>query len=114
MKKAKNVQVGMIVEVPTYQFAPNRRGWNGYLFDPGKVTKLFISTKGNPCATVEVHRETGHVYEKNYLLEHCFDYSFDIVRAKRIIDELTKEQFENATGTKWIKFLADEGIVTLK
>ena len=114
MKKAKNVKVGMIVQVPTNQFAPNRNGWNGYMFDGGKVTKLFTSTQGMPCATVEVHRNNGMVYEKNYLLQSCFDYSSNIIRAQKFIDDYTSEQFENATGTTWIKFLADEGIVTLK
>lgn len=114
MKKARNIKVGMIVEVPTHQFAPNRNGWNGWMFDGGKVIKLFTSTKGVPCATVEVHRNNGMVYNQNYILANCFDYSDNIKRAKSFIEKYTAEQFERATGTTWIKFLADEGIVTLK
>ena len=52
MKKCKNVQIGDVVRFPYHQFAPYRRGWNGWLFKPGIVTRLYTSTQGKLCAEI--------------------------------------------------------------
>ena len=43
MKKAKKIEVGTLVKVPIYEFAPFRTGWNGWIFRVGVVEKLYIS-----------------------------------------------------------------------
>lgn len=45
MKQAKILKVGMVVSVPTRQFAPLRQGWNGWLFNAGIVIRFGISKK---------------------------------------------------------------------
>lgn len=39
------VKVGDLVEVPRTQFAPMRRGWNGWLFSEAVVIQKGISAK---------------------------------------------------------------------
>lgn len=52
MKQAKNLKVGEVIQFPRTQFAPLRKGWNGWLFSVGIVEKLYVSKKGIPAATV--------------------------------------------------------------
>lgn len=59
MKIAKNVKIGQPVEVPTYCFAPLRRGWNGWMFTKGIVKAFGTSKKtGNPLVKVEFPART--------------------------------------------------------
>lgn len=82
MRKARNVKVGSVVEIPFYQFAPNRRGWNGWIFRLGIVEKIFIGAKtGRMCAKVKYIPHNPGRYEmfpvtyatKVVFLDNCFD-----------------------------------------
>lgn len=82
MKIAKNLKVGDLVEIPIYEFAPLRSGWNGWIFRVGVVEKLYISKSGKKCATVRYCSRCAGRYEllpakevtKNVLCAHCFKY----------------------------------------
>lgn len=52
MKRMKNVKVGDVVQFPEYQFAPFRKGWNGWIFRVAIVNKLYISKSGVECANI--------------------------------------------------------------
>ena len=41
------VKAGDLVQVPRYQFAPMRRGWNGWLFSEAIVLRKGIGRKSN-------------------------------------------------------------------
>ena len=48
------VKAGDLVEVPRTQFAPQRYGWNGWLFSEAIVIRKGIGRKSNkPVITVE-------------------------------------------------------------
>ena len=116
MKKAKGV-IGEVVQVPVYEFAPCRRGWNGWLFSTGIIRDVYTSKTGRKCYQVEYvnrHSKDGSSITKGFVSENVFDASLDIAHAKQIIDEYTREQFDNATGVNWILFLSNNGIVNLK
>lgn len=82
MKIAKNLKVGDLVEIPIYEFAPLRSGWNGWIFRVGVVEKLYISKSGKKCATVRYCNRCAGRYEllpakevtMNVLCAHCFKY----------------------------------------
>ena len=63
MKIAKNLKVGDLVEIPIYEFAPLRSGWNGWIFRVGVVEKLYISKSGKKCATVRYCSRCAGRYE---------------------------------------------------
>lgn len=116
MKKALG-NIGEVVQVPVCQFAPHRRGWNGWIFSTGIIRKSYISTTGRRCYSVEFvnrHKKDGSSLTEGFVAEHVFDGSLDIHTAQRLINSQTKEQFENAVGTNWILFLSNNGVVELK
>lgn len=54
MRKAKDLSIGAVVQVPTYEFAPFRSGWNGWLFSAGIIKAHGKSKKtGLPIVKVE-------------------------------------------------------------
>lgn len=83
MRKVKSPKVGMLVQVPVYQFAPMRRGWNGWIFRVGVIDKLFISSKtGRRCAAVRYCSGRAGRYQllpckehtKNFYIEYVFEW----------------------------------------
>lgn len=116
MKKAID-KVGAVVQVPVYEFAPYRRGWNGWLFSYGIIRKIYTSTTGRKCYMVEhVNRlkKDGSSVTKGYVAEKVFDGSDHVKSTQRFVDELTKEQFENAVGINDALFFAANGLINLK
>lgn len=127
MRKVKyeKINPGDLVEVPRTQFAPNRRGWNGWLFSNAIVLSKGAGKKtGKPCITVEMmvpgksKREYGTL-KKTFFAEHVF-YTNSLEYAKQFLEEdgiKTRKEFdefiarEDVTGCDWIKFLADKGFI---
>lgn len=75
MKRAKNVKVGHLVEVPVYEFAPMRTGWNGWIFRVGVVEKLYVSKANYSCAKVRFYFN-GKEQTKGFIAEHVFEYKY--------------------------------------
>lgn len=122
MKNAENISVGSIVSIPIRCFAPNRRGWNGWLFTLGIVEKIYKGPKsGKMCATVKYCSRRGGRYELlpvtyatiNVYLDNCFDPTLDISCAKQNMPEF-EEVEKNGEQVCWsneIAFLVDQGII---
>lgn len=77
MKKARNVKVGSIVEVPFKEFAPYRSGWNGWLFRQGIVREIVNSQKYGRCYKVEFpsyynHTNCKRTITKVFIADHVF------------------------------------------
>ena len=102
MNHAKNLKVGRLVQVPDYCFAPNRRGWNGWLFRAGIIRAIGKSKRDgatiyqvercvqgygnprykNPKATVTAWFRKDAIFEKDffhaeYLTAHPRSYWSD-------------------------------------
>ena len=92
MKVAKNVKIGDVIQFPRHQFAPLRRGWNGWLFSAGIVEKLYISKSGQKCATVRYcvrragryqllpNEEATINLKREYLFEYNFEFHANLIR----------------------------------
>lgn len=120
MKIAKNLKVGDLVEIPIYEFAPLRSGWNGWIFRVGVVEKLYISKSGKKCATVRYCSRCAGRYEllpakevtKNVLCAHCFKYE-RLELATRNYREF-REAEKNGEEICWsedIAFLVQNGFI---
>ena len=115
MKKA-NIRVGEIVKVPTYQFAPYRSGWNGWLFEVGRILRVYTGQTGKTCVEVEVCNPRGahkfDIYAKRYVASNVFDGSDSVATAQRFYDECKADgTWENSTGAAWIEYLISIGAV---
>ena len=92
MKVAKNVKIGDVIQFPRTQFAPLRKGWNGWLFSAGIVEKLYISKSGQKCATVRYcvrragryqllpNEETTINLKREYLFEYNLEFEANRIR----------------------------------
>lgn len=121
----EKLKSGDLVEVPRYQFAPMRHGWNGWLFSNAVVIKKGIGTKSGKnivivemCTPGKKRNEYGTL-EKSFFAERVFKTDA-IETAKSYLRQdgvLTKEEFEkftareDVTGCDWIKFLVDRGYI---
>lgn len=118
------VKIGDLVEVPRHQFAPNRKGWNGWLFSEAIVIEKRISQKNNrPVIKVEMRTPKGKndygTVEKTFYADCVFmTNKADI--AKQFMKEdgvSNKEEFykyierEDVTGCDWIRFLVEKGFL---
>lgn len=126
MKKVnfEKLQAGELVQVPRTQFAPQRYGWNGWLFSEAVVIRKARSKKNNkPMVVVEMRTpKSGNNYgtiEKAFRAEYVFQTSA-VETAKRFLardNVTTKEAFfqfierDDVTGCDWIKFLVDKGFL---
>lgn len=120
----EKMQAGDLVEVPRTQFAPMRRGWNGWLFSDAIVIRKARGKKSNkPMVVVEMRtpksRNDYGTIEKAFYAE-CVFQTNSIKNAKQILEEYgvtTKEEFykfiqqDDVTGCDWIKFLVDKGFL---
>lgn len=94
MRKAKKIRVGSVIQFPHYQFAPMRRGWNGWIFRAGIVEKIYTSKSGRKCAVVRYCTRIAARYQmlpnveatKSICLEHMFEY--DIKHAQKEYERL--------------------------
>ena len=71
MKAVKNPFVGQLVQIPAFEFAPMRSGWNGWIFRVGVIEKLYISKSGRKCAKVRYCTKRAGRYQ----LLPCAEYS---------------------------------------
>lgn len=115
MKKAK-IREGEIVKVPTTQFAPYRSGWAGWLFEVGRILRVYTGQTGKTCVEVEVCNPQGAhkfgTYVKRYVATSVFDGRDDVAYAQSRYDEIKAEgKWENAVGAAWIEYLISIGAV---
>jgi len=115
---------GDLVQVPTYQFAPMRRGWNGWLFSKAVVIRKGIGKKsGKPVVILEVMRDAPHnkytTSQQSFFADCVFEADC-IDNAKHFLEQYnikSKEQYDewiagdNVTGAHWITFLIDKGFI---
>jgi hypothetical protein len=98
-KIARKVKVGDVIQFPRTQFAPLRRGWNGWLFSAGIIEKLYISKSGQKCARVRYCTRRAGRYQLlpntettiNLKREHLFEYDLEW-NAKQIREFLEAEK----------------------
>lgn len=126
MRKAK-LKVGEIVQVPVYEFAPFRSGWNGWLFQSGIITRVFKGAKtGRMCAEVEypsrsyaqrlrnMRGEDAGLGERKVLKKAFYAdavFQFDIAHCKREKEEHPREKYFNGCYDADTEFLIDKGII---
>lgn len=120
----EKLKVGELVEVPRYQFAPMRHGWNGWLFSEAVVIRKGIGKKsGKKVVVVEMRvpksRNNYGTIEKTFYPE-CVFKTKNAEIAKRILekDGITNKgefykfiEMEDVTGCDWIRFLIDKGFI---
>ena len=83
MKKVVNPYVGQLVQIPAYEFAPMRTGWNGWMFRVGVIEKLYISKSGRKCAKVRYCTKVAGRYQllpcteysKGFVIENVFQWN---------------------------------------
>lgn len=120
----EKVKAGDLVEVPRTQFAPMRRGWNGWLFSEAVVIQKGISQK-NKRKVIKVEMRTPKsrndygTMEKTFYTE-CVFQTKSIETARRFMQQdgvNSKEEFyeyikqDDVCGCDWIKFLVDKGFL---
>lgn len=126
MRKAnfKKLKAGDLVQVPRYQFAPMRRGWNGWLFSEAVVMRKGISLKnGKGIITVEMRTPKSsndyNTVERKFYEDTVF-YTNAVETAKHFMEKdgvTDKESFykfierDDVTGCDWIRFLIEKGFL---
>ncbi len=126
MKKVnfEKLQAGELVQVPRTQFAPQRYGWNGWLFSEAVVIRKARSKKNNkPVVVVEMWTPKStndyRTVERTFYTEHVFRANAVEIAKKFLARDnvTTKEKFykfierDDVTGCDWIKFLTDKGFL---
>ncbi len=125
MRKAKNLSVGAVVCVPTYEFAPFRSGWNGWLFSVGIIKARGTGKKtGAPMVKVE-YPARGYKQKCHYLngteapikadtIEKVFPVSavfeFNYYSCKEQL-KFPREHWCDKTYSEDTEFLIDKGIL---
>lgn len=120
MKQATNLKVGDVIQFPRTQFAPLRRGWNGWLFSVGIIEKLYTSHKGVPAATVRWCNRIGGRYQlfphteiTTNLRQDCL-FEYDLIDLdSRIYHELLEVE-KNGEQVCWderFALLVNHGII---
>lgn len=71
MKAVNKPFVGQLVQIPAFEFAPMRSGWNGWIFRVGVIEKLYIPKSGRKCAKVRYCTKRAGRYQ----LLPCTEYS---------------------------------------
>lgn len=102
MKKVdfNKLQAGDLVEVPRTQFAPMRRGWNGWLFSEAVVIRKGVGRKSKKnVVVVEMRTPAG----KN---------SYGTIEATFYAESFYKFiERDDVTGCDWIRFLIEKGFL---
>lgn len=110
--------------MPRTQFAPQRHGWNGWLFSEAVVIRKARSKENNkPLVVVEMRTPKSsndyRTIEKAFYAKYVFQTNA-VETAKRFLtadNVTTKEEFykfiqqDDVTGCDWIKFLVDKGFL---
>lgn len=119
MKVVKNPKVGMVIEFPRTQFAPLRKGWNGWLFSVGIIEELYTSKSGKKCAKVRYCNGIAGRYTLfpnkettvNLETKHLFEYALEW-KIKRIKEFLEYEkQGEQICWSEDAALLINHGFV---
>lgn len=112
MKKARNVKVGSVVEVPDTHIMPARRGWEGWTFKKGIVREIGNSQRFGRCYKVEFPT-TDYVYDKItktkiFIADHVF--AADLKWSYHLI-QFPREHWSSKTYGDDTEFLIDNGII---
>ena len=109
MKKVdfNKLQAGDLVEVPRTQFAPMRRGWNGWLFSEAVVIRKGVGK--NSYGTIE-----ATFYAENVFTTPAAKNARNILKKYGIEDAESFYKFierDDVTGCDWIRFLIEKGFL---
>jgi hypothetical protein len=124
MRKAK-LKVGNVIQIPVYEFAPFRRGWNGWLFQVGIIKEIGKSKKdGTPIALIEYPardykqtryrlngtevEKTSNILTKWFRAECIMEY--DISSCDYSLEH-PREYWSNKCYNEDVEFLIDKGII---
>lgn len=111
MKHAKNVKIGQLVEVPVYEFAPMRTGWNGWIFRVGIVEKLYVSKANYSCVKVRF-RFNGEKQTRGFIAENVFEYKYLNLSQKDYTElKVDEEAGKKVCYTEDMIFLAENGFI---
>lgn len=120
MKKVRNPKVGQLVQIPVYEFAPMRSGWNGWIFRVGTIEKLYIGKTGKKCATVKYCSNTAGRYEllpcteatKNLVIENVFEWdTLDFAQKSYTEFKQCEENGEQVCWDQDTAFLLNNGFI---
>lgn len=131
MKKANfnKLKPGDLVEVPRTQFAPMRKGWNGWLFSEAVVIEKGMGKKSKKLVVKVEMRTPGQKGKygmndygtcKRTFFADCVFETNAVETGRRFMQAdgiKTKEEFykyiqrEDVVGCDWIKFLVDKGFL---
>lgn len=122
MKKVdfNKLQAGDLVEVPRTQFAPMRRGWNGWLFSEAVVIRKGVGRKSKKnVVVVEMRTPAGKnsygtieatFYAENVFTTPAAKNARNILKKYGIEDAESFYKFierDDVTGCDWIRFLIE-------
>lgn len=104
MKKVdfNKLQAGDLVEVPRTQFAPMRRGWNGWLFSEAVVIRKGVGRKSKKNVVVVEMRTPAAKNARNILKKYGIE---DAESFYKFIER------DDVTGCDWIRFLIEKGFL---
>lgn len=120
MKKAKRVAVGDVVQFPAYEFAPLRRGWNGWIFRAAIIEKLFVSKKsGKKCATVRYCSRIAGRYQllpnieatKNVYVDQLFEFDVEFAAKRYKEFKAYEDSGEEVCWNEDTALLVNHGII---
>lgn len=127
MKTVKNIIKGQLVQVPTYCFAPNRSGWNGWLFTKGIVLGFGTDNKtGKRLVKVEFPTRnygrkhltrTGQLKEDDREREKIVKWFIPSVifeadlQHQEYITQFPREHWKDECYDHETEYLIDKGIV---
>ena len=126
MKKVdfNKLQAGDLVEVPRTQFAPVRRGWNGWLFSEAVVIRKGVGRKSKKnVVVVEMRTPAGKnsygtieatFYAENVFTTPAAKNARNILKKYGIEDAESFYKFierDDVTGCDWIRFLIEKGFL---
>lgn len=126
MKKVdfNKLQAGDLVEVPRTQFAPMRRGWNGWLFSEAVVIRKGVGRKSKKnVVVVEMRTPAGKnsygtieatFYAENVFTTPAAKNARNILKKYGIEDAESFYKFierDDVTGCDWIRFLIEKGFL---
>lgn len=119
MRKARNIKVGDVVQFPAYEFAPLRRGWNGWIFRAAIVDRLYISASGIKCAEITYCSARSGRYQllpnkeatKRIKCEFLFEFDVDFARELYIEGLECEKNGEQVCWSEDIALLVNHGII---
>lgn len=118
MRKARNIKVGDVVQFPAYEFAPLRKGWNGWIFRAAIVERLYTSTKGFKCAEIRFCSQLAGRYQllpnveatKKIRCDYLFEYDVEFWRKQYLEGLEAEKNGEQVCWSEDIALLVNHGI----